>query len=246
MVARWVTGLELRISLNMLEFVVGFLLGCELLDLVIHEQWPNIIASSYLHAFLFVLSFELILVWGSAPDKCSPIVASDSDLIEFALNLEFFEAEFLLHGALGKGLDSLNSSLAQGGPPPIGARKANLDPLVHRIIEEFGYQEFGKIACRAIVSRTRGIPRPLLNLSSESFARISDQAVGFNLRPSFGPYANTLNYLLAAYTIPYVGLSGYVGTIPRLFLPSSRSLVASLLGVESGRDAVTCGARILI
>ena len=85
------------------------------------------------------------LVGGSSHDICKPIVANDVDLIQFALNLEFLEAEFFLRGALGVGLDSINSSLAQGGPPPIGARKANLEPLVNRIIEEFAFQEVGHL-----------------------------------------------------------------------------------------------------
>lgn len=76
---------------------------------------------------------------------CGPIVADDTDRIQFALNLEFLEAEFFLYGALGSGLDSIAPYLAKGGPLPIGARKANLDPLVARIIQEFGYQEVGHL-----------------------------------------------------------------------------------------------------
>lgn len=72
-------------------------------------------------------------------------MATDTDRIQFALNLEFLEAEFFLRGALGFGLDSINSSLGQGGPTPIGGRKAILTPTVKRIIEEFGYQEVGHI-----------------------------------------------------------------------------------------------------
>lgn len=82
----------------------------------------------------------------TAPN-CDPniIKASDRDRIQFALNLEFLEAEFFLHAALGKGLDAISPKLTLGGPPPIGAQKANLDPLVRRIIEEFGYQETGHV-----------------------------------------------------------------------------------------------------
>ncbi|KAG7970814.1 hypothetical protein I3843_07G103600 [Carya illinoinensis] len=169
------------------------------------------------------------------PD-CEPIVASDTDRIQFALNLEFLEAEFFLRGAIGIGLDGIAPSLANGGPPPIGARKANLDPLVARIIEEFGYQEVGHL--RAIITRTGGIPRPQLDLGVQNFAKVFDDAVGFKLIPAFDPYADTNRYLLASYVIPYVGLVGYVGTIPNLNRGTSRSLVASLLGVEAGQDAV--------
>jgi len=81
---------------------------------------------------------------------------------------------------------------------------------------------------RAISSRIGGFPRPQLNLSSQIFATIFDQAVGFPLVPQFDPYANTLNYLLASYMIPYVGLVGYVGTIPSLVTYNARSVSTSL------------------
>ncbi|MCA2146164.1 ferritin-like domain-containing protein [Citrobacter portucalensis] len=168
--------------------------------------------------------------------SCGPIIANDKDRIQVALNLEFLEAEFFLNGALGKGLDAIDPGLAAGGPPPAGAKKANLDPLTNQIIEEFGYQEVGHL--RAIVKTIGGFPRPLLNLSTENFANIFNEAVGFKLSPPFDPYFNTLNYLLACYVIPYVGLVGYVGTIPNLVNYTSRELVAGLLGVESGQDAV--------
>ncbi|TQE02782.1 hypothetical protein C1H46_011611 [Malus baccata] len=77
---------------------------------------------------------------------------------------------------------------------------------------------------RAIKKTVEGFPRPLLNLSVESFAHVFDSAFGSPLNPPLDPYANSINYLLASYLIPYVGLTGYV--------------VAGLLGVESGQDAV--------
>jgi hypothetical protein len=77
---------------------------------------------------------------------------------------------------------------------------------------------------RAIIRTTGGIQRPLLNLSAQNFANYFDQAVGYKLIPPFDPYANSINFLLASYTIPYLGLVGYVGTIPFLSGNTSRSV----------------------
>ena len=93
---------------------------------------------------LFLLSLQLITIAGET-HHCGPIEANDEDRIQFAQNLEFLETEFFINGALGKGLDAFAPELAKGGPPPIGARKANLDPVTRRIIEEFGYQEIGHL-----------------------------------------------------------------------------------------------------
>ncbi|KAK4257859.1 hypothetical protein QN277_007393 [Acacia crassicarpa] len=62
---------------------------------------------------------------------------TDNDLIEFALNLEYLEAEFFLIGSSGYGLDVVSPDLAQGGPSPIGGTLAQLDPLTKDIIFQF-------------------------------------------------------------------------------------------------------------
>ena len=53
-----------------------------------------------------------------------------------------------------------------------------------------------------------GIPRPLLDISSENFAKLIDKAVGYCLDPPFDPYADATNFLLASYALPYVGQIG--------------------------------------
>ncbi|KAJ4727648.1 Desiccation-related protein PCC13-62 [Melia azedarach] len=188
--------------------------------------------------FALLLTLNLGMTTGAYSYSCGvpATEADDRDRIQFALNLEFLEAEFFLYGALGKGLDYIAPWLAEGGPPPIGAKKANLDEVTNQIIEEFGYQEVGHL--RAIIAEIGGFPRPLLDLSPQKFATIFNEAVGYELEPPFDPYLNSINYLLASYVIPYVGLVGYVGTIPNLTKYTSRRLVAGLLGVESGQDAV--------
>ncbi|KAF8408538.1 hypothetical protein HHK36_007694 [Tetracentron sinense] len=161
---------------------------------------------------------------------------SDVDLLEFPLNLEYLEAEFFLWGSLGHGLDRVAPNLTMGGPSPIGPRQANLDPFTRDIITQFAFQEVGHL--RAIKSVVGGFPRPLLDLSAASFAKVMDHAFGHALVPPFDPYANGLNFLLASYLVPYVGLTGYVGANSKLNGARSKRLVAGLLGVESGQDAV--------
>lgn len=76
---------------------------------------------------------------GVAVDK------EDIDKMQFAVNLEFLEAEYFLWASYGYGLDRVAPNLPLGGPPPIGVRKANLDKLTHHIIEEFALQEIGHL-----------------------------------------------------------------------------------------------------
>jgi len=64
----------------------------------------------------------------------------------------------------------------------------------------------------------------LLNISKELFAQVMNNAFEKPLYPPFDPYANSINYLLASYIIPYVGLTGYVGAIPELQESTSKKV----------------------
>jgi hypothetical protein len=180
-----------------------------------------------------IVLVSLILLLPSS--YSSGVPKSDLDLLEFPLNLEYLEAEFFLWGSLGYGLDKVAPNLTMGGPPPVGARRANLDHFTRDVIRQFAFQEVGHL--RAIKNTVKGFPRPLLNLSAASFATIMDHAFGKSLKPPFDPYASSLNFLIASYVVPYVGLTGYVGANSKLQGAVSKRLVAGLLGVESGQDA---------
>ncbi|GMP40188.1 hypothetical protein CsSME_00010733 [Camellia sinensis var. sinensis] len=170
------------------------------------------------------------------PPHAVPIYEEDVDLLQFAENLEHLEADFFLWGALGFGLDKVAPQLVMGGPAPIGVQKANLDSLTHSIIYEFGFEEVGHL--RALKSTVGGFPRPLMDLSAHNFAKLFDEAFGYQLRPAFDPYRDSLSYMLGSYVIPYMGLVGYVGANPLLNGYKSKRLLAGLLGVEAGQDAV--------
>ncbi|KAE8672101.1 glutathione S-transferase U8-like [Hibiscus syriacus] len=189
----------------------------------------------YSAIILFLLPLQLITAVPSCPRDCEPADATDRDRVHFAMNLEFLETEWFLCGAHGIGLDAIEPEYAEGGPPPIGCKKANLDRVTRRVVEEFGYQEVGHL--RAIKTTVGGIQRPLIDISSENFAKIFDEAMGYCLDPPFDPYEDSIKYLMGTYVIPYVGLNGYVGTIPCLQKFETKKLVAGLMGVESGQDA---------
>ncbi|KAF3456394.1 hypothetical protein FNV43_RR01044 [Rhamnella rubrinervis] len=188
--------------------------------------------SSYFTTTTAIVTLLVLLL----PKSYCSVPKEDIDLLEFPLNLEYLEAEFFLYGSLGVGLDTVAPNLTKGGPTPIGGQLAVLDSVTRDVILQFALQEVGHL--RAIQSVVEGFPRPLLNLSAATFAQVIDSAVGKKLNPPFDPYASGLHFLIASYLVPYVGLTGYVGANAKLQGPDSRRLVAGLLGVESGQDAV--------
>ncbi|XP_048441826.1 desiccation-related protein PCC13-62-like [Pyrus x bretschneideri] len=194
---------------------------------------PTSTASYFSAVFVFLvafnfLSFHFMTASGQA--------ANDSDFLEFMLNLEYLDGEFYSYGVFGNDLDSISPNLSQGGPRPIGGQKANLEPLVTEIIKEFAYEQVGHI--RAITQATGGFPRPLINLSRALFSLVVDLALGYPLLPRFDPYANTVNYLIAAQALNYDGLVGYVYINANLNADAANRLGASLLGMKAGQNAV--------
>ncbi|PHU07044.1 hypothetical protein BC332_23533 [Capsicum chinense] len=121
----------------------------------------------------------------------------------FVISMVFAQLVFVIHS---NPIYVMEPYLTKGGPPPIGAQKANLDPLTHNIITEFGNEEIGHL--RAIDTVMGSIPRPLLHLTSENIGKIFDAAFGHKLEPPFDPYKDSLSYILSCYIIPYVGMNG--------------------------------------
>ncbi|XP_021771775.1 desiccation-related protein PCC13-62-like [Chenopodium quinoa] len=172
--------------------------------------------------------------YDSNTDK--PVYDIDVKVLQFAQNIEHLEADFFLWGALGFGLDKVAPELTLGGPPPTGAQKANLDNFTQSFVKEFAYEEVGHL--RIIKKTVGGLPRPLIDLSPEIFAKIVNKAFDSDLEPPFDPYRDSVSYVLASYIIPYLGLNGYVGANAQIKGYVTRRLLAGLLGVESGQDAV--------
>ncbi|KAL5998779.1 hypothetical protein ACLOJK_009727 [Asimina triloba] len=159
------------------------------------------------------------------------IPESDVDLLEFPLNLEYLEAKLFLWATRGYGLDKVAPNLTMGGPPPIGARRANLDGQTSDIINMFATQE-------GTPEAGSWIPKAIVGSEPNCIAGMMNMAFEERLEPPFDPYANSTNFLHASYLIPYVALTGNVGMTPHLKGLLSRSLAAGLLGSVSAQDAV--------
>ncbi|XLR60980.1 hypothetical protein S83_011652, partial [Arachis hypogaea] len=69
----------------------------------------------------------------------------------------------------------------------------------------------------------KGFLKPLLNISSELFAQLMDNAFERPLVPPFDPYVNEINFLLASYVIPYIGVTGLTNANTLLETPTTKA-----------------------
>ena len=140
-----------------------------------------------------------------------------SDILNFALNLEYLEATFYSYITTGHDLDP---SLTGGGPAPQGAPSAAIDftglgagTLITDTINEIGYDEFNHVAnIRTILTANVAIPRPQLNLAA--MGAITEQ-----------------NVLALARAFEDTGVTAYAGQASNLS-GSNATLAAQILAVE--------------
>jgi hypothetical protein len=155
----------------------------------------------------------------------------DIAILEFALNLEYLEAEFYLRVATGRGLSpSLigpNPGMVTGGaevPFTSALVKAYAQEIAE---EEMKHVEFLRAALTALTGSVIG--RPALDLSS-SFTTLANAA---GLGSKFNAYENDMSFLLASYVFEDVGVTAYHGAAPLLSNKAILDKAAGILAVEA-------------
>jgi hypothetical protein len=155
----------------------------------------------------------------------------DVAILEFALNLEYLEAEFYLRAATGRGL---SPSLIGPNPGVVtgGAEVPFASPLVKAYAQEIAAEEMKHVEfLRAALTALTGsaIGRPVLDLSS-SFTTLANAA---GLGSDFNAYANDMSFLLASYVFEDVGVTAYHGAAPLISNKAILDKAAGILAVEA-------------
>lgn len=169
-------------------------------------------------------------------EAASQTALTDLDLLNFALNLEYLEAQFYAFAVTGAGLaaDQITGTQTQG--PVTGARKANLvDPAVIQYVREIAGDEAAHVASLRRALGNAAVAQPAIDLSPTVFNAVA-QAADIDLSDfggSFDPYANDDNFLLAAYIFEDVGVTAYKGASPLLTNVDLVDAAAGLLAAEA-------------
>ncbi len=152
----------------------------------------------------------------------------DVAILQFALNLEYLEAEFYNRAAFGYGLDKVitgnSPSLVVGGsqvPFQTTAYAAYAQEIAN---EERKHVLFLKAALGS-----SGVNEPAIDLKN-SFIALG-QLTG--LSSNFDPFADEMSFLLAAYVFEDVGVSAYHGAAPLITDKTYLDKAAGILAVEA-------------
>lgn len=175
----------------------------------------------------------LRMLTGSARAATSAI--SDADVLQFALNLEYLEAEYYLYATTGQGLPTEDIT----GTGTLGMTIVKPDPIVPFTTQSFAdfaneladdeqnHVEYLRKTLNSL--GVTPVARPPLDLLN-SFNTLAQAA---RIGDSFDPFENEVNFLLGAFIFEDVGVTAYRGGAKVLTDHSLIFAAAGVLGTEA-------------
>ena len=176
------------------------------------------------------------LALGGLSSKKAEAQTANIDLavLNFALNLEYLEAEFYLRGLSGTGLSAADIGSAPGAVTG-GTAVPFTTSAAAQYAAEISGDELNHVRfLRAAITAAGGTPvdRPAINLTT-SFTAAAQAAGLISSTQTFNPFADEASFLLGAYIFEDVGVTAYAGAAALITNKAYLTAAAQILAVEA-------------
>ncbi len=183
-----------------------------------------------------------------AAARAQAAALTDGDIFNFALNLEYLEANLYLHAVTGQGLPAnltASSAGAAGGavtlttPGPVPFQTTAVQQYALRLaLDE---QAHVNLIQRYLVAEGfTYVAQPAIDYAA-AFNALAVSAGLIQQGQTFDPLQDDVSFLLAAYSFIDVGVSAYAGSANMITNTTLQAQAAGLLGAEGSHSGAIRG-----
>lgn len=174
---------------------------------------------------------------GAAPVNGS--AQQDIDVLNFALNLEYLEAQFYVFATTGAGLPTsmLTGTGTQGAVT--GGAMVNFmgDTLTQQYANEIASDEIAHVNFLRTTLTTAAVAQPAIDIGGTdpngAFSKAAQAAGLVPAGTAFNPYADPVSFLYGAFIFEDVGVTAYKGASPLISNSTYLEAAAGILAVEA-------------